>query len=71
MRAFSQIYVLTNGGPLDTTRTVSMLIVRTFFERTSTNGIGIGAAMSFILLYLTFIALALRAWLGGREAAGV
>lgn len=52
MRAFSQIYVLTNGGPLDTTRTVSMLIFRTFFERTSTNGIGIGAAMSFILVLI-------------------
>ena len=52
MRAFSQIFVLTNGGPLDTTRTVSMLIFRTFFERTSTNGIGIGAAMSFILVLI-------------------
>lgn len=52
MRAFSQIFVLTNGGPLDTTRTVSMLIFRTFFERTSTNGIGVGAAMSFILVLI-------------------
>ena len=26
-------------------------------------------AMSFILLYLTFVFLALRAWLGGREAS--
>ncbi|MGH2500129.1 MAG: carbohydrate ABC transporter permease [Candidatus Limnocylindria bacterium] len=52
MRAFGQIYVLTNGGPLDTTRTVSMLIFRTFFERTGTNGIGLGAAMSFILVLI-------------------
>ena len=29
-----------------------MLIFRTFFERTSTNGIGIGTAMSFILVLI-------------------
>lgn len=59
MRAFNQIYVLTNGGPLDTTRTVTMEIFRTFFQRTSNNGIGLGASMAFILvaiiLVLTFI----------------
>lgn len=50
MRSFSQIYVLTNGGPLDTTMNFPMLIFRTFFERTVNNGIGLGAAMSFILV---------------------
>jgi multiple sugar transport system permease protein len=58
MRSFSQIYVLTNGGPLDTTRTVPLLIFRTFFERTSSNGIGLGAAMSFIFV-LIIIAITL------------
>lgn len=52
MRSFSQIYVLTNGGPLDTTRTVPLLIFRTFFERTAANGIGLGAAMSFIFVLI-------------------
>ncbi|HEX9438003.1 MAG TPA: sugar ABC transporter permease [Candidatus Limnocylindria bacterium] len=52
MRSFSQIYVLTNGGPLDTTRTVPLLIFRTFFERTAVNGIGLGAAMSFLFVLI-------------------
>ncbi len=62
MRAFNQIYVLTApqiGGPLGTTTTLSMEIFRTFFQRTSNNGIGLGAAMAFILviiiLALTFV----------------
>lgn len=52
MRSFSQIFVLTNGGPLDTTRNVPMLIFQTFFERTAVNGIGLGAAMSFIFVLI-------------------
>ncbi len=52
MRSFSQIYVLTNGGPLDTTRTVPLLIFHTFFERTNANGIGLGAALSFIFVLI-------------------
>ena len=67
MRAFSQIYVLTNGGPLDTTRTVSMLIFRTFFERTSTNGIGLGAAMSFILVLIVVAITFVQFRVAGRK----
>lgn len=67
MRAFSQIYVLTNGGPLDTTRTVSMLIFRTFFERTSSNGIGLGAAMSFILVLIVVGITVLQFRIAGRK----
>ncbi|MDE3112638.1 MAG: sugar ABC transporter permease [Chloroflexota bacterium] len=52
MRSFNQIYVLTNGGPLDTTRTVPLLIFHTFFERTAVNGIGLGSAMSFIFVLI-------------------
>lgn len=66
MRAFNQIYVLstatgqgTPGGPLGTTTTLTIEIFRTFFQRTANNGIGLGAAMSFILvaliLALTFV----------------
>ena len=46
LRVFNQIYVLTNGGPLDTTRTVTMLVFRTFFQQTQ---LGLGAAMAFLL----------------------
>lgn len=67
MRAFSQIYVLTNGGPLDTTRTVSMLIFRTFFERTSSNGIGLGAAMSFILVLIVVAITFVQFRVAGRR----
>lgn len=67
MRAFSQIYVLTNGGPLDTTRTVSMLIFRTFFERTSSNGIGLGAAMSFILVLIVVAITVVQFRIAGRK----
>ena len=52
MRSFNQIFVLTAGGPLDTTRTVPLLIYKTFFERTAVNGIGLGAAMSFVFVVL-------------------
>ena len=67
MRAFSQIFVLTNGGPLDTTRTVSMLIFRTFFERTSSNGIGLGAAMSFILVLIVVAITFVQFRVAGRK----
>ena len=46
LRAFNEIYVLTNGGPLDTTRTVSMNVFRTFFQQ---GQIGLGSAMGVIL----------------------
>jgi multiple sugar transport system permease protein len=46
LRAFNEIFVLTNGGPLDTTRTVTMLLFRTFFQQ---GQIGLGSAMGVIL----------------------
>jgi multiple sugar transport system permease protein len=46
LRAFNEIYVLTNGGPLDTTRTVSLLVFRTFFQQ---GQIGLGSALGVIL----------------------
>ena len=52
------------GGP--DSQLIGNVIERQF---KSANNLPLGAAMSFILLYLTFIFLALRAWLGGREAA--
>ena len=52
------------GGP--DSQLIGNVIERQF---KSANNLPLGAAMSFILLYLTFVFLALRAWLGGREAA--
>jgi multiple sugar transport system permease protein len=46
LRAFNEIFVLTNGGPLDTSRTVSMLVFRTFFQQ---GQIGYGSAMGVLL----------------------
>ena len=53
LQAFNQIYVMTGGGPLDSTRTVTMLIFRTFYQQTR---VGYGSAMAFVL---TAIILAL------------
>ncbi|HET8567760.1 MAG TPA: sugar ABC transporter permease [Candidatus Limnocylindria bacterium] len=47
LRSFSQIYVMTNGGPLGTTNVASYEIFRTFFQRGA--DFGHGAAMSFVL----------------------
>ena len=49
LRAFNEIFVLTNGGPLDTTRTVSMNVFRTFFQQ---GQIGLGSAMGVLLTLL-------------------
>ena len=46
LRAFNEIFVLTNGGPLDTSRTVSLLVFRTFFQQ---GQIGLGSAMGVLL----------------------
>ena len=50
------------GGP--DSQLIGNVIERQF---RSANNLPLGAALSFLLLYLTFIALALRAWLSARE----
>ncbi len=55
LRAFNEVYVLTNGGPLDTTRTLTMLVFRTFFQQ---GQIGLGSAMG-VLLTLIILAFTL------------
>ena len=52
LRAFNEIYVLTNGGPLDTTRTVSMNVFRTFFQQ---GQIGLGSAMGVLLTIIILV----------------
>ncbi|HET7771733.1 MAG TPA: sugar ABC transporter permease [Chloroflexota bacterium] len=46
MQAFNHIYVMTGGGPLDSTRTVTMLVFRTFYQQTR---VGYGSAIAFLL----------------------
>ena len=55
LRAFNEIFILTNGGPLDTTRTVTLLIFKTFFQQ---GQIGLGSAMG-VLLTLVILAFTL------------
>ena len=55
LRAFNEIYVLTNGGPLDTTRTLTLNVFRTFFQQ---GQIGLGSAMG-VLLTLIILAFTL------------
>jgi multiple sugar transport system permease protein len=59
LRAFNEFFVLTNGGPLDTTRTVSLLVFRTFFQQ---GQIGYGSALGVILtlIILAFTLLQFR-----------
>ncbi|MEN9616637.1 MAG: hypothetical protein RL022_2059 [Chloroflexota bacterium] len=52
LQAFNQIYVMTGGGPLDTTRTVLMLIFKTFYQQTR---VGYGSAMAFVLTALILV----------------
>jgi multiple sugar transport system permease protein len=52
LRAFNEIFVLTNGGPLDSTRTVSMLVFRTFFQQ---GQIGLGSAMGVLLTLIILL----------------
>jgi multiple sugar transport system permease protein len=44
--AFNHIFVMTAGGPLDSTRTVMLLVFNTFYRQTR---VGYGSAMAFLL----------------------
>jgi multiple sugar transport system permease protein len=49
-QTFNQIYVLTpDGGPLHTTRNITMYIFTSFYQNTSRLGYGYGAAVAFLL----------------------
>ena len=52
LQAFNQIYVMTGGGPLDSSRTVLMLIFKTFYQQTR---VGYGSAMAFVLTALILL----------------
>ncbi|HUQ42281.1 MAG TPA: sugar ABC transporter permease [Candidatus Limnocylindrales bacterium] len=52
LRSFNEIFVLTNGGPLDTSRTTTMLVFRTFFQQ---GQIGLGSAMGVLLTIVILV----------------
>jgi multiple sugar transport system permease protein len=64
LRSFESIYILTNGGPLDTTRVVTMLVFRTFFQQ---GQIGLGAALAFILTVIILIFTLIQFRILGRR----
>ena len=68
LRSFDSVYVLTNGGPLDTTRTVTLLVFKTAFQQAQ---FGLGAALAFILtlVILLFTLIQFRV-LGSRVNYG-
>ena len=68
LRSFDSVYVLTNGGPLDTTRTVTLLVFKTAFQQAQ---FGLGAALAFILtlIILLFTLVQFRV-LGRRVSYG-
>jgi multiple sugar transport system permease protein len=54
LRSFDSVYVLTNGfgGPLDTTRTVTLLVFKTAFQQAQ---FGLAAALAFILTMIILL----------------
>jgi multiple sugar transport system permease protein len=52
LRSFDTVYVLTGGGPLDTTRTVTLLLFRTAFQQAQ---FGLAAALAFILTLIILL----------------
>jgi len=59
-QVFNQIYVLTNGGPLDTTRNVVVLIFQNFYQRTERVGYATSIAMLLFAVVLAITLLQLR-----------
>jgi multiple sugar transport system permease protein len=64
-QAFNQIYVMTNGGPLNTTRNVVMLIFQNFYQRTERVGYAAALAMLLFLVILAVTVVQLK--LGERR----
>ena len=52
LRSFDTVFILTGGGPLDTTRTVTLLIFKTALQQAQ---FGLGAALAFILTLIILL----------------
>ena len=66
LRSFDSVYVLTNGvgGPLDTTRTVTLLVFKTAFQQAQ---FGLGAALAFILTLVILLFTVVQFRILGRR----
>jgi ABC-type sugar transport system permease subunit len=64
-QAFNQIYVMTNGGPLNTTRNVVMLIFQNFYQRTER--VGYAAAIAMILFAVILVITVIQLRIGDRR----
>ena len=64
LRSFDSVYVLTNGGPLDTTRTVTLLVFRTAFQQAQ---FGLGSALAFILTLIILLFTLIQFRILGRR----
>lgn len=59
-QVFNQIYIMTNGGPLDTTRNVVVLIFQNFYQRTERVGYAAAIAMLLFAVILVITLVQLR-----------
>ena len=66
LRSFDSVYILTNGfgGPLDTTRTVTLLVFKTAFQQAQ---FGLGAALAFILTIVILLFTLIQFRILGRR----
>ena len=64
LRSFDTVFILTGGGPLDTTRTVTLLIFRTALQQAQ---FGLGAALAFILTLIILLFTLVQFRLVGRR----
>ncbi|MNC12377.1 glycerol-3-phosphate transporter permease [compost metagenome] len=61
-----QIYIVTGGGPLDSTRPIIQLIYQTGFK---SNDLGYAATMSYLLFVILLVLSALQYWMNNRKGA--
>jgi len=64
LRSFDTVFVLTGGGPLDTTRTVTLLLFKTAFQQAQ---FGLAAALAFILTLIILLFTLVQFRLVGRR----
>jgi multiple sugar transport system permease protein len=65
LQAFDQIYILTNGGPFQSTQTVVMQIYTSGFRDLE---LGFASALSYVLLVATLLLSLLQFAISGRRA---
>jgi len=64
LKAFNQVYIMTNGGPLDTTRVLGYEIFKVFFQQ---GRIDLGATMAVLLTILILLFTLFQFWIAERR----